>query len=313
MGSAFAAQVQAAVWGFIVGDALGVPVEFRSRESLDADPVLGLRGHGTYDQPLGTWSDDSSLTLATMDALSRSGLDYQAISLAFQDWLFSAAYTPHGVVFDVGMTTSRALEAARAGQGWDSSGCSRENDNGNGSLMRSLPIALWTLSLSASERAAAASSASGITHAHGRSRSCCVLYNEIIRRLVLGDGLLTALDQAVQTTKAQADSIGYEAPFSCFNARGLTELPRASTRSTGYVIDTLHAALWCTATSKSYSTAVLKAVNLGSDTDTVAAVTGSIAGLVFNDVPEDWIGSIVGRQQIGEAISHFAAACPRPT
>ena len=128
-----------AIMGLCVGDALGVPVEFSSREQLKRNPVVDMRAYGTYNQPAGTWSDDTSMTLCTLDSLS-NGLDYKDIMEKFLSWYKDGEYTPHGEAFDIGMATSKALNKYASGEKPLESGGRGERDNGNGSLMRILPV-----------------------------------------------------------------------------------------------------------------------------------------------------------------------------
>src|SRR6056297_390770 len=126
-----------AIMGLCVGDALGVPVEFKSRYQLKRDPVVYMRSYGTYNQPAGTWSDDTSMTLCTLDSLS-NGLDYKDIMDKFLSWYKDGEYTPQGNTFDIGMATSKALNKYDSGEEHLESGGTEERDNGNGSLMRIL-------------------------------------------------------------------------------------------------------------------------------------------------------------------------------
>jgi len=118
------------ILGLCVGDAVGVPVEFTSREQLKLEPVVGMRGHGTHDQPPGTWSDDTSLTLCLLDSLA-NGLDYDDIMQKFLSWADNADYTAHGAVFDMGIATRQAL--IRFAKGTEPLKCGgiSEFDNGN--------------------------------------------------------------------------------------------------------------------------------------------------------------------------------------
>jgi len=126
------------IMGLCVADALGVPVEFVDRETLLKNPVVDMRSYGTYNQPVGTWSDDTSMTLCLADSLSR-GLDYDSIMKNFMRWINEGEFTPHGEVFDVGNATRRALGRFEKGAAPLNCGGTSDNDNGNGSLMRILP------------------------------------------------------------------------------------------------------------------------------------------------------------------------------
>ena len=142
-----AGLIRAQLLGVAVGDALGVPVEFRARGSFHVD---GMLGHGTHDQPAGTWSDDTSLTLALADALADAlahPLAGDAVSLSrlarnCVAWQDKGAFTAHGQAFDIGNATARAIGRLKRGVRPEQAGGREERDNGNGSLMRVAPARL---------------------------------------------------------------------------------------------------------------------------------------------------------------------------
>lgn len=106
--------ITSGIMGLCVGDALGVPVEFIDRNTLRNNPVVDMRAYETHNQPAGTWSDDTSMTLCLLDSLS-GGLDYDDIMEKFLRWLHHGEYAPHGEVFDVGITTQNALNRYSGG------------------------------------------------------------------------------------------------------------------------------------------------------------------------------------------------------
>lgn len=122
--------------GVVVADALGVPVEFTGRQMRDADPVTGMRGFGTWNQPPGTWSDDSSMTLIVAETLVDHGWNPARMMAGFQEWLDQARWTARGAVFDVGNTTRNAIMRHRIHGDWTDCGDDDAFANGNGSLMR---------------------------------------------------------------------------------------------------------------------------------------------------------------------------------
>jgi ADP-ribosylglycohydrolase len=249
------------LYGQAVGDALGVPFEFCTRDSFTC---TGMVGHGSHDMPAGTWSDDTSMALVLCDSYRELGhIDCADIRRRFENWLFEGAYTVDGT-FDVGGATMRAL---KSGYGQDG-----ERDNGNGSLMRTVPLAFTD----ASDDEVRAVSA--ITHAHETSTEACVRMVRIARKLVAGE--------------APEDAI--------LDSLELRARPRDQIRSGGYVLDTYDAALWCLLTTESYAGCVLEAVNLGSDTDTTAAVAGALAGIVYGRgaIPTSWLETLRGKDLI---------------
>ena len=176
-------KVKDGMIGLIIGDALGVPVEFTSRQYLRENPVTGMRGHGTYNQPKGTWSDDSAMAIATMHSIvQKQGIDYDDIMEKFLDWLHDARYMQGNITFDYGITTGSALMNYEHDTPALESGLTGERDNGNGSLMRILPLAfLKDIDYETIEKM------SGLTHGHPRSKIACVLYIEIAKSMLEND------------------------------------------------------------------------------------------------------------------------------
>ena len=281
-------QILGAIMGLCVGDALGVPVEFASRKSLQSDPVTGMRGYGVHNQPPGTWSDDSSMALCLLDSLSR-GLDYTDIMQRFVAWMYEGKYTPHGEVFDIGGITKRALfHFGREIEPLQCGGKS-EFDNGNGSLMRILPLIFYLhshygyppkhLPESSENREKATDefftiihNVSSLTHAHARSHIACGMYLSIARWLVQADlGLHLSIRMGIcGAVKYYAEKEPYSGELQYFSRirdrdflREFALLPQEAIQSDGYVVHTLEAALWCLLNTDSYESCVLKAVNLG--------------------------------------------------
>lgn len=310
-------SVLAGIFGLCVGDALGVPVEFAHRSALDRDPVLGMRAWGTHHQPAGTWSDDTSMTLCLLDSLAQ-GLDYGDIMTKFLRWYREGAYTPHGQAFDVGRATAQALERFARGTPPLACGGTREGDNGNGSLMRILPLLFYLQSrydMEDTEKVlAVVHDVSALTHAHKRSQLACGLYISVADLLTRGEskegaaerGLARALNWYRQSPSFVRELIHYQR----VQDRDFAGLPRAAIQSSGYVVHTLEAALWCFLNTESYRDCVLAAVNLGDDTDTVAAVAGGLAGLYYglDNIPEEWLAVIVGREEIHDLCCKLSAA-----
>ena len=252
------------VLGFAIGDALGVPYEFMERGTFECKDMTG---YGTHNQPEGTWSDDTSMTLATLKSLKDNcgKVHVESIRANFMKWINEGAFTANGDVFDIGHATLKALTTGRPRTG--------EFENGNGSLMRILPLAF--VDCSDDEIRAV----SAITHGHWISKEACVIYVHVARRLIAGEGI----EEIIPTLK-------YDKPFDrlCrINGMDVSEI-----KSSGYVVDTLEAALWAvsqignrevliTGHSEMFSESVKRAINLGEDTDTVGAVTGGLAGIIY--------------------------------
>ncbi|MFP4622515.1 MAG: ADP-ribosylglycohydrolase family protein [Bacteroidales bacterium] len=303
--------VRNAILGLVTGDALGVPVEFRDRESLKESPVTGMTGYGTYNQPPGTWSDDSSLTLCTAEALAE-GFNLQRIADRFVSWLYHNEWTPHGEVFDVGITTSEAISRLKAGEKPHLAGAQDENSNGNGSLMRILPLLFYLRKInSKAERYEIISKVSGLTHGHIRSVLACFYYLEFAGFLMEGKEPYHAYKKANESFLSLTESLEINSfetdTFSRLTGGSIHEASEDEIHSDGYVIHTLEASIWCLLTTPNYPEAVLKAVNLGNDTDTTGAVTGGLAGLMYSadSISREWLNMIARLNDIEAVIENL--------
>ena len=288
------------ILGVAVGDALGVPVEFQRRGTF---LVTGMQGYGTHNQPSGTWSDDTSLTLALADGLLANSLNLEGIARRFVEWHDEAAYTPHGKVFEVGGTTARAIERLKKGVPPERAGGTGERDNGNGSLMRIAPLTFYMFGMrKAEERFRIVRDVSSITHAHEWSVAACYIYVELLNKLRMGRRKKAAYaelreDFARGVPFISSATLG---KFVRILENDISTLPEEEIRSGGFVIDTLEAAFWCFMTTDNYRDAVLKAVNLGDDTDTTGAVTGALAGLAYglDGIPREWQEQLAAYEEV---------------
>ena len=311
--------VRSMIYGHAIGDALGVPVEFKTREELDKDPVINMRAFGTFDMPDGTWSDDTSMVLATMESLGRLGkIDYGDIMQNFLRWAEEDEFTFDGA-FDIGNITAQAIRRFSKGTPPLLCGSSEENSNGNGSLMRMSPVALYLNEkykgdLSSDEALKTICDFSALTHGHPRTLTACMIFvliaNEILKdnsdvKSAIDSGLHNA-DVALMRNDILKDE--YQEYFGRIRSKNFAETPRDEIGSSGYVLDTLEAAIWCLLNTDNYADCVLLAVNLGGDTDTTAAVAGGLAGLVYGEdmIPDQWVATLLGRSSIDFICELFA-------
>lgn len=270
-------KLKAAIFGLAIGDALGVPVEFMERGTFF---ITGMTSGGRHQQREGTWSDDTSLTLATCYSLKRAGeIDLQEMVSCFRSWLWHGSFAIDRKVFDVGGTCSQAINVGH--------GLNREDKQGNGSLMRILPLA-FVENVSDEEIA----EVSALTHDSQVCKDVCILYVQIAQDLLSGLSLQDSLEKRIA-----ADS-----DYACL--LDLKNLPEEKVSSSGHAPATLTAALWCLANTNSYQECVLKAVNLGDDADTTAAVAGGLAGILYgySNIPKKWIFQLRGKNIIKECL-----------
>lgn len=275
-------MIKGGIFGAVLGDAVGVPVEFSSRLQRKQDPVREMRAYGTYNQPAGTWSDDSSMLLCLVESItegfSLEGLADKFIRYAYQDYM-----TPNGELFDIGNTVLKAIERMKIGISVKNCGGKNENDNGNGSLMRILPLAFYLKDKPTEQRIKTIEDVSSLTHAHPRSKLACIIYIQTAIELLNGKNKNKAYISAVDFVKTELNK-DYGKEFCNFEdilngtIAGRSE---DSIKSGGYVIDSLEAAMWCFLNEKSYSDCIFRAVNLGDDTDTTACIAGGLAGIYY--------------------------------
>ncbi|MGG0381931.1 ADP-ribosylglycohydrolase family protein [Priestia filamentosa] len=304
-------QVLSTLYGGIIGDMLGVPVEFKKRGTFHIDNVIG---YGTYNQPPGTWSDDTSMTLCLVETLTENGspLDLMKKFVQYEE---NGYLTPHGKMFDIGIATVKAIRRFKEGTPLEQCGGTSEYDNGNGAIMRIAPLAfMLNNDFDFDKHVKIIKQYTEITHAHPRAIVGSFIYVELLVRMSLND----SLEKAIQNIQLlfnhifnedhpyQKELQHYERIFkdNFFNT------PEEEILSGGYVVHTLEAAIWCLGTTSSFKEAVLKAVNLGDDSDTVGAITGALAGMYYKmeGIPKDWLEKIVRKDKVDKLIKDFCAA-----
>lgn len=300
-------NIQSALIGLAVGDALGVPVEFKSRHTLHASPIKDMVGYGSHNQPPGTWSDDSSLTFCLAESLCNA-YDLHDLSRRFINWYNHAYWTAHNEVFDVGNTTAVAIRRLEQGVSPVLAGDAAVNSNGNGSLMRILPIAFYVKNMPIEKRYSIVADVSALTHAHIRSKLACFVYVEWAIQILNGFSKESAfhqmqkivLEYLYQNAICTEEEQNHFHQLLTADVETWKNTPESSIKSSGYVIDTLEAATWCLLTTNNYADAVLKAVNLGNDTDTTGAVAGGLAGLIYGmeQIPETWKNTLARKEDI---------------
>ncbi|QHV96691.1 ADP-ribosylglycohydrolase family protein [Spirosoma endbachense] len=248
-------------------------------------------------------SDDSSLTFCLAEALTQ-GVDLQRIATNFQKWLFQNYWTPYGEVFDVGIATREAIERLAKGTKPELAGGFDETDNGNGSLMRILPLVFYSNNRPIQERYQLTKEISSITHAHIRSVIACFYYLEFARLLLDQKDKFAIYQQLQSTCLDFLTSLSINPSeihhFDRLLNGDIHNRSMEEIQSSGYVVHTLEASIWCLLTTDNYQEAVLKSVNLGEDTDTTGAVTGGLAGLLYGieAIPSRWVSQLARLKEI---------------
>jgi len=288
-------RIQAGIWGVLVGDALGVPHEFTAHPPGEVDMVMPPEFKKRFAKvPYGTWSDDGSLTLALADSLADCGrFDAEDYGKKLVAWYTKGAYTPDGVTFDIGNTTQEAVLRMLRGHAALNAGLTAENANGNGSLMRVLPLALFHKG-SEDDLFRDAGLSSQITHGHPWSKGACGLYCVAARHILNGH------------PPTKAFILGYHASTRA----GIKIPPLGTPRGSGFVLDSLSYAIMAARSGCSYEEAVLHAIALGNDTDTTAAIAGGLVGTRdgMSVIPARWMEKMQGRDVASKIIQRLLEA-----
>lgn len=304
--------VKDSLYGFIVGDAMGVPVEFEDREKLINKPVTSMLGYGSHDVEAGVYSDDTSMTLATMDSIIKQNgiINYNDIADKFCNWVNNNEYTATNKIFDIGMTTKYAL-IKYFNNKIDATMCggTNINENGNGSLMRMLPIALYCFYKNIkddNEIFTLVKNSSSITHAHDISILGCYIYVRYVISLletknkISSYNFIKKLDYSMFIEEVKLE-------YSRILFSDISTLNINDVNSSGYVVDTLEAVFWIILNCSNYNESIIGAINLGGDTDTIGAITGSIAGILYgyDNISKRWISKLENKDYIDEIIIKF--------
>ncbi len=292
------------IMGVAVGDALGLPVQFSTREELAADPVKEMRRCDLYWSPAGTWSDDTAMTVAMYDSIKKLGyVDADDIMQNFVRWMYKDEFTANDLCIDEGNTCCYGIMNYRDYGDIHTCGKTGEHANGNGSLMRTLPVCLFYAEkvkdgeTTIDDAIRDIHLISALTHNHLRASIACGLYFFCIYAILYEDGSLNdrlqkGMDAGFRYYGTD-DSYEFELSFygKFMDLAEFSRTPESEIKSSGYVVDSFEAAIWALITTDSYRNAMIKCVNLGDDTDTIAAIAGGLAGLYYGyeSIPEEWL------------------------
>lgn len=307
--------------GLAVGDALGVPVEFLDRETvrnINITEMVGLEDKLPFNSrwgqmiPSGSWSDDTSMTISAMETITKDKgeIKYDHIMDSFLDWWFGKKYTSLGTPFGLGGVVSKALDNYRRGIPALDCGGANFNDNGNGSLMRMLPFSIYCIEneLSEEETVEIIKKASSLTHAHDISKMSCFIYTEFLRCLKatrnpkLSHNYICTIDYSKyfsqEAIEEHAKLIRMDFPF--INDSDIPE-------ENGYVVPTLESAIYSILNTNNYEEALEKAINMGYDTDTIGAITGSLAGTLYgyDNIPDRWLQKLRKREELEKTANSY--------
>lgn len=312
-------KVRDAFLGLAIGDALGVPFELAKREDLEKDPVTDMVGNRAHNKPPGTWSDDGSMTFCTAESLL-DGFDIERMGKSYLAWFDEGHWSADGKTFGSGGTTRAALKKIREGHPAKGAGRTDPESNGNGSLMRILPLAFYLDRIKADQHDVwrYVAQSSSITHGHPIACLACYYYVSFAMWLLRGLGKTSSFplqspQHGIKFIEPYVAGFVMKEDVRAFDRLingDIEKLPPWEIRSGSYVVDSLEAAIWCLLTSNSYKETVLKAVNLGGDSDSTAAIAGGLAGILYglDDVPSSWMKQLARKKDIEKLADDFTYA-----
>lgn len=308
--------------GLAVGDAFGVPVEFLSKEEVSKIGLEDMAGCDTKDIPsrwgeiieAGAWSDDTSMTVAEVASLieNKGKIDYEDIMIRFCRWWRFGDYTALGHAFGLGGCVSRALDKFVDGISPLKCGGTKVKDNGNGSLMRIFPFSAMCILNGYDDDITCKiiGDASAITHAHEISKLSCFIYTLFLRECLKTGDPLRAYKRI-----CFAGENGFRKFYGKYFSReavreleGIRNIAPEEIPESGYVVDSLKVAIYSVLYTDNYEDAVKMAVGFGYDTDTNAAIAGSIAGALYGveSIPGRWLKVLKKKKYLREIASAFA-------
>ena len=306
--------------GSAIGDALGVPVEFLSRQKVRKIGLKDMLGSDTYRNfhsrwgriiPSGAWSDDTSMLIASMDSLAdnKAQANYDDLMNRYLNWWERGDYASLKTPFGLGSCVAQALNNYIRGASALESGAKGFRNNGNGSLMRIFPFSMYCIenNLSEEETCEYISNASKITHAHEISQMSCFIYTEFLRSIIETKNPEMAFMHIREIDYLKYFDREIVLAFSQLLNPAFINITDDQIKSSGYVIDTLESVIYSVLNGTNYEDTVLKAINLGYDTDTIGGITGSIAGMLYGmeSIPKRWLDKVKRKDYLIQLATKF--------
>lgn len=305
-------QVVGGLIGSAVGDALGLPVEFKSREELKANPVFEMQGFGSYMTAQGTWSMNTSMIISLMDSIKECGrINKSDILHRLSKWLYLADYTVGGEIINSNPTIAMAVERFKKGYEPDECGDTFEFATDNGALMRILPIAFlcYNYNIQGKARYNLVKNVTRLTHATEKCILANLIFVNYACHLLEGFYPMVAL-QKIQHEDYSFFSEACVESFSRILKGNLSALSEDQIQSHCDVIESLEAAIWSLVTTRNFEQALQRAINLGHDTDSIGALTGGLAGLYYGiqGIPKRWLDKLKKLPELEAIAEGFSKA-----
>lgn len=300
--------------GFIVGDAMGVPIEFLDRKELQKNKVVNMISLKRRDVPKGCWSDDSSMVIATMKAIidNKGNINYIDIMNNFMLWAEEDKFCSDDKAFGIGRTTLRALRNYKYRNEFkeyenpQNCGINNFNDNGNGSLMRILPIAYYCYykKLNDNDIYNLVKNISSLTHSHNISIMGCYIYVLFVLELLKGNNKEDSYNYIRNYDYNMFDK-EIKDYYKRILDNDISKLNMDNISSSGYIVDTLEAVIWCFMRNNNYKDSIIEAINLGNDSDTIGALVGGLSGIYYSDIPIEWLNDLVKKDYLLDLCNEY--------
>ena len=303
-------KITDSLFGHVLGDALGTPVECLSRDYLQEHKVTEMLGgeSSQHKEPIGSWSDDTSMELALIDSIIKTKtIDYDDIMNNFLLWIDEGKYTPSNHAFGVGKRCLASINNYKSGKNALECGNAEKESMSNGSLMRILPVALYSYAkkLSEEEIIELTNNVSSLTHRQEEVQFACYIYVKYIIDLLNG----AKKEQAYDNLRNRKYTYSNESInlYSRLIKDDIRELKINDINSSSYIVDTIEASFWCLLNNNNFEDTIITAVNLGQDTDTIAAIAGSMAGIIYgiNNMPKRWIDALKKKEYLTSIFNKF--------
>jgi ADP-ribosylglycohydrolase len=294
-------------FGLCVGEALGLPVDCRSRDYLRQNPILEMEGFGTYNQPPGTWSDASSLTFCAAEALT-TGFNLESLAENFILWHDTGFWTPNGEIVGRWNPTLDIIDRFRNRQTNPRRSGIDEPSN-NFPLLWMLPYAYLTTGLPDRKRIQIVQEVVEFVYPDKIGSLGAVIYVEIANRLLQG---IPIRESVVGAQEFIADYFKGDERLNLFSVvlgGRIISLTEDDVRASNGLVDSLTAVIWTILQNNGYRETLLRAVNLGEDTDAVGAAVGGLAGIAYGlkDIPAGWLDQIKKKAEITDLCMRFSA------
>ena len=302
-------HVRDGIIGLAIAEALGVPTESNHREDLLEKPVTKMIPKISSGIPKGAWGPGTSMAIATMDAISKQGINYTAIADNFVKWFTTNKFCSISESFGIENTTLKAL--VRYTQHMDEAyecGSDDYYDNGNDALARILPVAYYFSVHKDTDKNIydVVKKVASITHAHEISVLGCYIYVRFAMFLLKGNNKFSALNKVKSLDYSMFKKNSLD-EYSRILVANITDLEIEEIKSTSYIVDTLEAAIWCLLKSDSYKECAIATTNIGGDTDTIGAVAGGLAGIVygFGNIPKNYLDDLRKKDYLIELCENY--------